>query len=122
MESVNPFVPNAPFLYPLKTSENLTVFLCFQGVQKECIGNEWIKISRVSFECLYKSAIKSCGLIRKVCKENISTENCVNNSNYLYSYYNYSNRVIDHVLDNEIEAFIIHLSENEDVNNSCVEM
>ena len=24
---VNPFVPNAPFLYPLKTSENLTIFL-----------------------------------------------------------------------------------------------
>ena len=23
---VNPFVPNASFLYPLKTSENLTVF------------------------------------------------------------------------------------------------
>ena len=22
----NPFVPNAPFLYPLKTSENFTVF------------------------------------------------------------------------------------------------
>ena len=24
--SVNPFVPNAPKLYPLKTSENLTVY------------------------------------------------------------------------------------------------
>ena len=23
---INPFVPNAPFLYPLKISENLTVF------------------------------------------------------------------------------------------------
>ena len=22
----NPFLPNAPFLYPLKTSENLTIF------------------------------------------------------------------------------------------------
>ena len=30
---INPFVPNAPFLYSLKTSENLTVF-CFQGVEK----------------------------------------------------------------------------------------
>ena len=27
--SVNPFVPNAPFLYPLKTSENPTIFWCF---------------------------------------------------------------------------------------------
>ena len=25
-ERINSFVPNAPFLYPLKTSENLTVF------------------------------------------------------------------------------------------------
>ena len=39
--TVNQLAPNAPFLYPLKTSENLTVF-CFQGVQKGCIGNEWV--------------------------------------------------------------------------------
>ena len=39
---INPFVSNAPFLYPLKTSENLTVFWCFQGVEKGCIGNEWV--------------------------------------------------------------------------------
>ena len=42
-EKVNPFVPNAPFLYPLKISENLTVFWCFQRVEIGCIGNEWIK-------------------------------------------------------------------------------
>ena len=40
----NPFVPNAPFLYPLKTSENLKVFWCFQGVEKRCIGNKWVKL------------------------------------------------------------------------------
>ena len=40
---VNPLVPNAPFLYPLKTSENLSVFWCFQGVKKGCIGKEWVK-------------------------------------------------------------------------------
>ena len=34
-------VPTAPFLYPLKTSENLTVF-CFQVVEKGCSGNEWV--------------------------------------------------------------------------------
>ena len=39
--TVNQLAPNAPFLYPLNTSENLTVF-CFQGVQKGCIGNEWV--------------------------------------------------------------------------------
>ena len=37
---VNPFVPNAPFLYPLKTPENRKVFWCFQGVDKGCIGNK----------------------------------------------------------------------------------
>ena len=41
--SLNPFDPNAPFLYPLKTSENRKVFWCFQGVEKRCIGNEWVK-------------------------------------------------------------------------------
>ena len=28
---LNPFVPNAPFLYPLETSENSKVFLMFSG-------------------------------------------------------------------------------------------
>ena len=37
-EYLNPFVPNAPFLYPLKASENLTVFRCFQGVEKGALG------------------------------------------------------------------------------------
>ena len=37
-----PFVPNVPFLYPLNTSEKLSVFWCFQGVMKGCIGNEWV--------------------------------------------------------------------------------
>ena len=31
----NPFIPNAPFFYPLKTSENLTVFLYFQWVERK---------------------------------------------------------------------------------------
>ena len=38
----NPFIPNTIFLYLLKTSENLKVF-CFQGVEKGCIGNKWVK-------------------------------------------------------------------------------
>ena len=37
---INPFIPNAPFLYPLKISENRKVY--FQGVDKEYIGNEWV--------------------------------------------------------------------------------
>ena len=39
----NPFVPNAPFLYPLKTSENLTIFLCFQG------GRERVHWERIGY-------------------------------------------------------------------------
>ena len=39
---LNSFVPNAPFLYPLKISEKSTVF-CFQGVEKGCIGNKRVK-------------------------------------------------------------------------------
>ena len=41
----NPFVPNAPFLYPLKASENRKVFRCFQGVEKGCTGNKWVNIA-----------------------------------------------------------------------------
>ena len=40
---INSFVPNAPFMYPLKTSENHKVFWCFQGVEKGCIGDKWFK-------------------------------------------------------------------------------
>ena len=36
---LNPFVPNAPFLYPLKISEIRKVFWCFQGVEKGCINS-----------------------------------------------------------------------------------
>ena len=41
---INPFIPKTPFLYHLKTSDNLTIFWCFQGVEKGCIGNEWVNI------------------------------------------------------------------------------
>ena len=39
---INPFVPDAAFLYPLETWENRKVFWWFQGVEKECVGNEWV--------------------------------------------------------------------------------
>ena len=31
---INPFVPNAPFLYPLKTSENRKLFLFSGGTER----------------------------------------------------------------------------------------
>ena len=46
----NPFVLNALFLYPLKT-ENHKVFWCFQGAEKRCIGDKWVKwISQLYFD------------------------------------------------------------------------
>ena len=39
----NSFVSNTPFLYPLKTSENLRVFLCFQWAEKGWIRNKRVK-------------------------------------------------------------------------------
>ena len=39
-DAFNPFVPNAPFLYP----RNRNVFWCFQEVEKRCIGSEWVKL------------------------------------------------------------------------------
>ena len=42
-EVLHPFVHNAPFLYPLKTSENRKVSRSdFWGVEKGCIGNKWV--------------------------------------------------------------------------------
>ena len=36
--------PMHPFSTPWKhRSENLAIFWCFQGIEKECIGNEWVK-------------------------------------------------------------------------------
>ena len=47
---INPFVPNAPFLYPLKTSENLKVFWRFQEVEKGALRMVNAKILSV-FTC-----------------------------------------------------------------------
>ena len=44
-QTINLFVSNAPFIYPLKTSENILVF-CFQGIGKGCIGNEWVNYGK----------------------------------------------------------------------------
>ena len=52
---LNPFVPNAPFLYPLKTSEDFMIFWCFQRVEKRCIGNVWVK-----GRCLYITSLHPC--------------------------------------------------------------
>ena len=52
---VNPFVPSTLFFYPLKTSENLTVFWCFQGIRKRCIGNEWVNLEEAEEKLIFKT-------------------------------------------------------------------
>ena len=39
----NPFVSNAPLSTPWKHQKTLRFFGYFQGVEKRCIGNEWVK-------------------------------------------------------------------------------
>ena len=51
---ITPFVLDAPFLYPVKTSENLTVFI-FQGVEKGCIGNKWVERKSYNRAHLYQT-------------------------------------------------------------------
>ena len=43
----NQFVPNAPILYPLKTTESFMVFCFFQVAEKGYIGNKWIHMFKV---------------------------------------------------------------------------
>ena len=49
--TVTHLFPMHPFSIPLKTSETRKAFWCFQGVEKGCAGNEWVK--------LYVSSISS---------------------------------------------------------------
>ena len=59
---VNSFVPSAPFLYPLKTSENRKGFLFSGGVENGCIGNEWVNgvnsDQSISRQCSLMFALK----------------------------------------------------------------
>ena len=42
----DPFIPNAGFLYPLKTSENLMILWYFKRLGKGYTWNKWVKVSR----------------------------------------------------------------------------
>ena len=64
----NPFVPSSPFFCPLKTSKNVTVFWCFQGVEKGCIGNKWVNL-----QCKTRSKMCSVCEIQYIYIEDFST-------------------------------------------------
>ena len=42
---INPFVPNAPLLYPWKQQKTVR----FSGVEKGCIGDEWVNTEKWYF-------------------------------------------------------------------------
>ena len=62
LEPFNPFVSNAPFLYTQKTLVNLTVFWCFQEVEKGCIGNKWVNLkgTQKSLIAFIRGYLKLC--------------------------------------------------------------
>ena len=85
----NPFVPNAPFLYPLKASENHKDF-CFQRVEKGCIEKSWEKCCSFLSNNLKNNLknrytnkhIQSCYLVNFSCTY-IRTYIC----RYVFTYY-----------------------------------
>ena len=55
---LNPLIANTPFLYPLTVSLPYG-FLLLQGVEKGCIGNEWVKKTTAKVNFLqYEICIK----------------------------------------------------------------
>ena len=82
---INPCVLNAPFLYPLKTSENLKVFWYFPGVEKGCIGNEWVKVSwkiiYIAF-CKINAAGKNFNKVKNCSCDKISSLRVLNSWKY----------------------------------------
>ena len=56
----NPFVPNSPFPYPLKTPKNRN------GVKKGCISNKWVNGTKNSIDNLIKPHMKCYWLFPNV--------------------------------------------------------
>ena len=79
-----PFVPKAPFLCLLKTSENLTVFSFFQGIEKGCVRNKWVKRKALTSNITSEAATGGA-LLEKVFSEisRISQENTCNRDSCL---------------------------------------
>ena len=59
---------------------SLTLFWCFQGVEKGCTGNEWVNVSESEFSTLYFIAeyvSKKEGLSDNMnCKQPLATKSC----------------------------------------------
>ena len=45
--SHKPISSQCTFSYPLENIKKHTVFRCFQGVEKGCIGNKWVNMNEI---------------------------------------------------------------------------
>ena len=66
---INPFVPNAPFLYPLKKLENRKVFWCFQGLHihyhfNHPFPHEYYNLINIPGVLINKKSILICAIIQ----------------------------------------------------------
>ena len=43
---INPFVPNAPFLYPMKTPETVNFSNIFKGQKKGALGTNGLNVTK----------------------------------------------------------------------------
>ena len=71
-----------------------------------------IKYHNLRFNVYISQSLKLVDLIWKIC-ENISAQLWINYTNN-NAKEEETFRILDHVIDNEIEPFIIHLSESDD--------
>ena len=70
---LNPFVPSASFLYPLKTSENLRVFWCFQGGRKRVHWErKGLKKLCIDDSLIYIFSDWLCGLTLRLKNQNLN--------------------------------------------------
>ena len=94
--ALNSFVLSAPSIYPLKTLENLTVFWCFRGVEKGCIGKKYVKLNvhktfrrRYLMYFQFASCVKRVWF-RKLCTAAASSVLFLTTFKYMFDYiFNY---------------------------------
>ena len=74
--SLNPFVPNAPFVYPLKISENRKVFWCFHEAEKGCVGSEWVNLTRKMKQPIFLTPFYAMRLLHANTRSTVRWEIC----------------------------------------------
>ena len=85
---------NIPFPYLLKTSENLSVFRCFQRVEKGCIGSKWVNSQ--TYSCCKTMLLENSQMNIIYCKKYywINIRLTLNVNEWLITYFFYFLRLI----------------------------